>query len=113
MTNDNLLENVKIILGIKDNLQDDLLNLIINRSEQKLISYFPKDVIEVPERFQYIIEEVSIKRFNRIGAEGMTSESVDGRSNTFQDNDFDEYLPLIENFYKVSKNSRGKIGFII
>ena len=35
-----------------------------------------------------MIKEVAVKRYNRIGAEGMTSEAVDGRSNAYELNDF-------------------------
>ena len=70
-----------------------------------MISLLPVDIEEVPERLEYIIEEVSVKRFNRVGAEGMTQESVDGRSNTFQNNDFDEYLmSLTLCFLKIQVN---------
>ncbi|WP_420496940.1 phage head-tail connector protein [Staphylococcus aureus] len=30
------------------------------------------------------MKEVAVKRYNRIGAEGMTSEAVDGRSNAYE-----------------------------
>ena len=53
-----------------------------------MISLLPIGIEEVPDRLEYIVEEVAVKRFNRVGAEGMTQESVDGRSNTFQANDF-------------------------
>ncbi|MDK7194612.1 phage head-tail connector protein, partial [Lactobacillus gasseri] len=81
------LENVKLLLSIDDDKQDSLLNIIINNTEKRLISLLPLDVEEIPVRLEYIVEEVAVKRFNRVGAEGMTNESIDGRSNTFQDND--------------------------
>ena len=90
------LENVKMLLSITDDKQDNLLKIIINNTEKRLISLLPLGVDKVPERLQFIVEEVAVKRFNRVGAEGMTSESVDGRSNTFQDNDFDEYKDIID-----------------
>ena len=62
-----------------------------------MISLLPIGIEEVPDRLEYIVEEVAVKRFNRVGAEGMTQESVDGRSNTFQANDFDEYMDVIDN----------------
>ena len=99
-----VLENVKKLLSINDDKQDELLEIIINNTEKRL-SLLPVDIEEVPERLEYIIEEVSVKRFNRVGAEGMTQESVDGRSNTFQNNDFDEYLmSLTLCFLKIQVN---------
>lgn len=102
------LENVKLLLSIDDDKQDSLLNIIINNTEKRLISLLPLDVEEIPVRLEYIVEEVAVKRFNRVGAEGMTNESIDGRSNTFQDNDFDEYMDVIDALFPKNLNKRGK-----
>ena len=42
---------------------------------------------EIPLELEYIVEEATIRRFNRIGSEGMKSESVEGRSATYIDGD--------------------------
>lgn len=102
------LENVKMLLSIDDDKQDELLKIIINNTEKRLISLLPVDIEEVPERLEYIIEEVSVKRFNRVGAEGMTQESIDGRSNTFQSNDFDEYMDVIGALFPKETSKRGR-----
>ncbi|QKQ06001.1 phage head-tail connector protein [Staphylococcus saprophyticus] len=103
------LENVKESLSIHDDKQDNLLKRIIYRTERRLTVLLPTGVDSVPAELDYIVEEVSIKRYNRIGAEGMTAESVDGRSNTFQANDFDEYMDDIERFYPTdSRNRKGR-----
>lgn len=102
-----VLENVKKLLSINDDKQDELLEIIINNTEKRLISLLPVDIEEVPERLEYIIEEVAVKRFNRVGAEGMTQESVDGRSNTFQANDFDEYMDVIDQYTPRTTGKRG------
>lgn len=72
-----------------------------------MISILPIDIEEVPDRLGYIVEEVAVKRFNRVGAEGMTQESVDGRSNTFQANDFDEYMDVIDRYTPRTTGKRG------
>lgn len=103
------LVNVKESLSIHDDKQDNLLKRIIYRTERRLSVLLPTGVNSVPDELDYIVEEVSIKRYNRIGAEGMTAESVDGRSNTFQSNDFDEYMDDIERFYPTdSRNRKGR-----
>lgn len=101
------LENVKLLLSINDNVQDELLKRIIDNTEKRLISLLPVDIEEVPDRLEYIVEEVAVKRFNRVGAEGMTTESVDGRSNTFQANDFDEYMDVIDQYTPRTTGKRG------
>ena len=42
---------------------------------------------EIPLELEYIVEEATIRRFNRIGSEGMKSESVEGHSVTYLDGD--------------------------
>ena len=37
----------------------------------------------------------------------MTQESVDGRSNTFQANDFDEYMDVIDQYTPRTTGKRG------
>ena len=101
------LENVKLLLSINDNVQDDLLKRIIDNTEKRLISLLPSDMETIPDRLEYIVEEVAVKRFNRVGAEGMSQESVDGRSNTFQANDFDEYMDVIDQYTPRNSDKRG------
>ena len=96
------LENVKMLLSIDDDKQDELLKIIINNTEKRLISLLPLETEEIPERL------VSVKRFNRVGAEGMTQESIDGRSNTFQSNDFDEYMDVIDALFPKETSKRGR-----
>ncbi|MCG1497492.1 phage head-tail connector protein [Staphylococcus epidermidis] len=103
-----VLENVKKLLSINDDKQDELLEIIISNTEKRLISLLPVDIEQVPDRLEYIVEEVAVKRFNRVGAEGMTQESIDGRSNTFQSNDFDEYMDVIDALFPKETSKRGR-----
>ena len=102
------LENVKLLLSINDNVQDELLKRIIDNTEKRLISLLPSDMETIPDRLEYIVEEVAVKRFNRV-AEGMSQESVDGRSNTFQANDFDEYMDVIDQYTPRNSDKRGQV----
>lgn len=103
-----MLDNIKVMLGITDTLEDDKLNIIIKNTTSRLLSMLPFDVL--PIDLNYIVEEVSIKRYNRIGAEGMSNESVEGRSNTYLTNDFDEYLNVIER-YQIIDEKKGSVTF--
>lgn len=42
---------------------------------------------KIPIELEYIVDEATIRRFNRIGSEGMKSESVEGHSVTYIDED--------------------------
>ena len=70
------LTKVKSRIGLKDNRQDEQLKVIIENVTAELLSRLPIDLREdVPEGLEFIVIEV-------IGAEGMSSESQDGRSST-------------------------------
>ncbi|WP_242258104.1 phage head-tail connector protein [Streptococcus thoraltensis] len=111
---DTTLENVKLDLNIEDNLQDSLLKLLINKVCQHFkMSY---GVAEIDEKFDFIIEDCAIKRFNRRGSEGAKSESVEGHSVTYYDvmSEFEPYDDLIRQTLELSetKEKSGGIYFL-
>lgn len=74
------LNYVKQLTG--DNPQ---VEAIYNNIAERLLHRI-KDT-EIPVELEYIVEEATIRRFNRIGSEGMKSESVEGHSVTYIDGD--------------------------
>lgn len=107
-----MLNDLKVMLGIADDSdRDNLLLLIISGATARLKTLLGG--IDPPESLDYIIREVSITRFNRIGSEGMTSHTVEGESHQFADNDFDVYTDDIQAFLDTQKEStRGKVRFL-
>ena len=74
------LDYVKSLTG--DNPQ---VEVIYNHIAERLLHRI-KDT-EVPLELEYIVDEATIRRFNRIGSEGMKSESVEGHSVTYIEGD--------------------------
>lgn len=108
-----MLNDLKTMLGIEltDTSEDAKLKLIISRTIARLKVLLGG--IEPPEELDYIVLDISIIRFNRIGSEGMASHSVEGESLTFADNDFAAYSDDIQAFLDAQKEStRGKVRFI-
>jgi hypothetical protein len=108
-----VIDKIKTLLGLKDNDQDPLLNVIIENTEQALC--FKLSVDEVPKELDYVLVEVAIKRFNRLKNEGMTSYSQEGESITFNSSDFDDFNSDIQQWRADNnKNERslGKVHFI-
>ena len=77
--------------------QKELVNNLIELQSAKLVGLLQVPTIEgklfseiVPIQLDFIIVETVIKRFNNLGTEGMTSESVDGHSISY-DKDYDEF----------------------
>lgn len=96
------LKSLKLLKGITDNLQDDLLNLIIQLSEQAILTRINrkrKEPLEfLPVELEGILVEVSAKRFNRLDSEGTTKHEREGESFTW-DNLLDEYELDFEKYY--------------
>lgn len=103
-----MLEKIKLLLGISDELQDELLKLIIEDSDQRILSkinqYASKNatenVKEIPNDFEYIQRDVAIKRFNKLNSEGTTADSEEGRSFTWENSYLNEYLDLFDEYTK-------------
>ena len=74
------LDYVKSLTG--DNPQ---VEAIYSKIAERLLHRIKET--EIPLGLEYIVEEATIRRFNRIGSEGMKSESVEGHSVTYLDED--------------------------
>lgn len=107
-----IIEDVKVLLDITDSDMDAKLTLIIANAEKQVLSYLPDGTSIVPSVLEYIVCELSIVRFNRIGNEGMSSYSQEGESITYGD-DISPYLPAIQAWLNTQQNNnRGVVRFL-
>ena len=101
-----LLNRVKVLLGITNNDNEELLREIIEITEAKILNYINSS--ELPEQLEFVLVELSIKRFNRIGSEGFTSETVDGKTMSYEESEFEGYEKYLDDY--ICKNNINK-GF--
>lgn len=69
----------------------------------------------IPASLEYIVTEVTIRRFNRIGSEGLSSHTVEGETMTWPDDDFEPYNSDIQAFLDAQddpSSKRGRVRFI-
>ena len=99
-----LLNRVKVLLGITDNDNEELLREIIDITNSKILNYIDKT--ELPNELEFVLIELSIKRFNRIGSEGFVSETVDGKTMSYEESEFEGYKKYLDDY--ISKNSISK-----
>ena len=111
MSNLEIKEKVKTLIGIEDDKQDAQIEVIIENINSHLLYLLDKD--DVPDRLQYIVVEIAVRRYNRLGSEGMQSDSVEGHSVTFYDleKDFEPYQEVIEKETGRTGVGRGKVMF--
>lgn len=107
------LSNVAIMLSMNPDKLDDAisekLEVIIDLTEARLKALLSSD--EIPNELAYIVSEVAIKRYNRIGSEGGNSHSVEGESWSWTDSDFDEFKDDISE-YRKAHEGKGVLRFI-
>jgi hypothetical protein len=107
------LQDVTILLGT----QDARVDVIYSKTEQRLLSRLKRSLPEltaVPNDLDYIVDEVAIARFNRIGSEGMASESMDGHSATYDSSDFNAFERDIVDYINAHAPDvkKGKVRFL-
>lgn len=94
MADSSKLAKLKILLGIAGPDRDALLNTIIGEVEARLSARFLGGGA-VPDELEHIVVAVSVVRFNRIGSEGMTLQTVEGRTDEYINDDFGPYISEI------------------
>src|SRR5690625_6997343 len=107
----NMRENIKKVIGVEDDMQDDVLDILMSNVQSHLLGLFKKvdkEIVGIPSEAEYIIFEITVRRYNRIGSEGLKSELVEGHRIDFYDlkDEFDPYLDIIEG-YKKDEDHRG------
>lgn len=104
-----LLEQIKLLLGISDTSKDTLLNTLISLKSGKLQTALSSDTI--PSSLEYIIIELTIESYNKLGSEGLAAESIEGISRTYNTNS-DELVPYAYAISRFLNTSSGKFRFI-
>lgn len=108
-----LLDQLENLLGISspdEEMEKKLLWLI---ESAKIRLKILLGGLEPPDEMGYIVIEVSVIRFNRIGSEGFSSHSVEGESLAFSGSDFDGYMDEINAYLQEQKESKkGKVRFL-
>ena len=110
------LAKIKRRLGIAqdDTAENDLLADLVDDAE----SYFKTltGSVDIGSKYNFMIENVVYKLYGRKGSEGVTSETVDGYSVTYQDWDnlFKPYMAILNKDFGLdgSQRQKGKVTFL-
>lgn len=108
-----MLQQLKVLLGFADanKERDAKLQLLLSFAQKQL--QVRLGGIVPPTELDYIVIEVAVKRFNRIGSEGFDSHTVEGESISFTDNDFNSFNDDIQAWLDTqNENKRGKVRFL-
>lgn len=103
-----MLEKIKRLLGLEGADKDDLLNDIIDIVKKRLSMRLGVD--EVPAELEYIVIEVSITRYNKIGNEGMAHYTQEGEVTIYEASMFAEYASDIAEWKEKQGDGPGQRG---
>ena len=105
------------LLGLDEDSIDDVtqskIESIIDLTSARLRNRLG-GLESVPEVLAFIVVEVSIMRFNRIGSEGVSSHSVEGETMSWNlDSDFDPFAEDIEAWLDEQEGvKKGRLRFL-
>lgn len=101
MDKQKILKDVKTLIGIDDDLQDDVLNVLIDGTINHLTIML--DINELPNELDFIVKDVTVKRYNRLGSEGYQYERVENHSINYSElDDFEPYKKILERYMEKS-----------
>ena len=70
-----MLENIKLLLGIKDASKDNVLMLLLQSCINEAKNYTHNDSIV---DYENVIDDMVVYRFNLLGTEGLDAETYSG-----------------------------------
>lgn len=106
-----MLDQIKNLIGLSDDKRDKVLEDIIKTMSSRLLGKLDGNKDEVPKDLEYIVVEISVMRYNRLGDEGLKSYGQTGHSMTYSDDYFSEFEDDIESWNK--KNGESKRGKVV
>lgn len=95
------------------------MQIVVDLTEQRLLNILPKQhglkLTKIPPELEYIVTNVSMARYARVGQEGMSGYSQDGLNMVFRQDDFDPYMSEINSFGDDGSeggSSRGRVTMV-
>lgn len=111
-----LLDSVKLRIGITDTKQDDLINDIIADVQARVLAYINQDGLvqsDLPTGLDFVIKDVAIRIYNKIGDEGKEASSEGNVSNTWNTPaDLSEYSDVLDVYRKSYKRRNPGMRFV-
>lgn len=94
----NLRKDVRTILGIDDNdkSKNPLLDVLLDNAKSTICIYLGIKKEDFPESLAFIVIELTVARYRKIGAEGISTEKIDEISTTYSINDLARYKDVLK-----------------
>lgn len=100
------LDNIKVILSLaEDDTQDELLSVLCMNAVNSINVYL--GVSELPNELSFIVDELVVARYRRLGAEGIDTEKIDVLSTKYTADNLKPYYTILDE-YKSNHGLSGK-----
>ena len=110
-----ILDSIKLRIGLTDTMQDNLLNDLIDDATARVLTYINQDGIvnqTVPGAVAWVIKDIVVKMYNRIGDEGKTASGEGNVSNTWETIDLSKYAGALDVYLESSQSRRPGMRFV-
>lgn len=94
-----MLDKIKILLNIQDDAQDELLSTLMGLCREEAYVYC--NLPAYNEKLDFVVIQMVIERYNRIGSEGTISQSSSGASADYDSFYSDKVVRLLNKYRKV------------
>lgn len=89
-----MLEDIKVLLGLTGEDKDELIELLIKQATQ--LAYHWTTAEEITPILKVAITKMVIYDYNRLGTEGLESESYSGASYSYKDGYPEDITTLLD-----------------
>lgn len=100
-----IIDNVKVLLGLTDNSKDSLLEILLTQAEDDAKMITHRDRLFGMDS---VIERMVVYLYNRLGTEGLNSESYSGASYNYSDGYPADIMDALKRF-STGVNAGGKL----
>ena len=105
------LDNLKAKLNIQNNDDDLVLGLFLDDAVNLIMLYLETE--DFPDELGFIAEDIAVKKYRRMGNEGVQSEKIDVLTTTFSSSRYlDEYIPYLELYKKNTLKKNKKLRLL-
>ena len=100
------LDNIKVILSLtEDDTRDELLTVLCMNAINTINVYLGVSVL--PDELSFVVDELVVARYRRLGAEGIDTEKIDVLSTKYTADNLKPYYALLDE-YKSNNGLSGK-----
>ena len=90
------LDNLKILLSLEDDTQDEILAILLMNASKMICVYLGID--ELPSTLEFVAEDMAVMKYRKLGAEGVRQEKIDVLSTTYVTNDLNPFKDILNQY---------------